>query len=353
MLTSLFKPKPPLMLGLDIGTKYVKAILLEQKGNHCHIKALACEPILGDVFTDREIKDFDALNHAIKKVQHSIKVKVRDVAIAVSGTAVLTKVTQMPSGQSDIELEGQIELEADSLIPYPLDDVYLDFEVLGTSIIEPGKDDVLLSVSHKNMIDSRITLLRELELEPRIVDIEGYALGNSLIQFTEQPSDAELCCLCIGASQLQLTVIKDKQIRYAKELPFGTEHLIRDLSLVYNLEPEIASKQLESNQLPEHWQRDIYPQFLGNLQQQINRVLQLYQSATNDEPPKSLMLCGGAAKITNLVDDLASDLNLQIQLFNPLANMTSQVAMPITHTLGSQFAIAAGLASRSFTQCHI
>ncbi len=339
------------MLGLDIGTRYVKAILLEKKDDQLQVTALACEPILGDAFAEREVKDFDAVSNAIRKIKHNLKLKVKDVCVAVSGASVLTKVVQMTPDQSDLELEGQIELEADSLIPFPLEDVYLDFEPLGT--ITDGKDDILLSVSHKNMLDSRITLLREVEFEPKVVDIEGYALGNALLHFGQFKDDKAHCCFCIGASQLQLTVIQDGKIAYSKELPFGVDNLIADLSILHGLDKQTAGQQLRSGQLPESWKFDTYPQFLGNLQQHINRALQLYTSATKSELPESLLFCGGGTAIDGLIEDLGTDLNKSITIFDPLTHLTFAENVDRTSIIGAQFIIAAGLACRSFNPCHI
>ena len=352
MLSSLFKPKPLPMLGLDIGTRFVKAVLLEQKNGQIALTGLACEPIAGDAFSDREIKDFDAVANAIKKVRMALKnPKIKQVCAAVSGAAVLSKVVYMPQGQSDYELEIQLELEADSLIPFPIDDVYLDFERLAGQQTDANKDDILLSVAHKNMIDSRITLLREVEFEPKILDIEGYALGNALIHLGHFDTHSITCCFCLGASQLQLTVIESNEVIYSKELPFGVDNLLGDLSLVYNLDKSTATRQLLANQLPDTWRTDIYPQFLGNLQQQINRALQLYSNATHHELPEALVLTGGGAAIEYLAEDLSIDLNKTIQLFNPFAHIdTSQFD---TLTASSQYAIAAGLACRSFNPCHI
>lgn len=352
MLSRLFKSKPLTMLGLDIGTRFVKAVLLEQKNDQLVLAGVASEAIIGDAFVDREIKDFDAVANAIKKVRLSLKrPNMKRVCVAVSGAAVLSKVVYMPKGQSDFELETQLELEADSLIPFPIDDIYFDFERIEGQQTVPGKDDILLSVAHKNIINSRITLLREVELEPKIIDIEGYALGHALINLSPFSKNDNLCCFCVGASQLQLTVIQNNRVIYSKELPFGVDNLVTDLSLIYSLDKQTATRQLIDNTLPENWRVDLYPQFLGNLQQQINRALQLYHSATHYDLPEQLVFTGGGTAIPQLVDDLSTDLNKPIQLFDPFDRIdTSNVD---TILVSSQYAIAAGLAYRGFNPCHI
>lgn len=352
MLTSLFQPMPPLMLGLDIGTNWVKALLLERKSDRCHILALALEPIGNNVLVDRRIKDFDALSTAVRRIQGALPIAVKEVAVAISGAAVLTKTIQMPKGRTDLQLESCIALAADSLIPYPLDEVCLDFEVVGGSANDTDTDDILLSVCHNTAVYSRIALLRELELEPRIFDIEGYALGNAVLHFAAG-TNASQTCVCIGANQLQLTVIQNGQICCARELPFGCDSLVRDLSIAYQLTPELARYNLENGQLPSDWRRDLYPRFVADLQQHLGSILQLCNDCPKAVSPDSLLLCGGASRIPNLAADLAAVLDVPVLLFNPLAHMTSHLSTPIDQGLGAQFAIAAGLASRSFTPCHM
>lgn len=340
------------MLGLDIGTRYVKAVLLSKSGDNYKIEAYACEPILGNAFADREIKDFDAVSNAIRKVKLSLKKKCKFTAIAISGTSVITKMVYMDPGQSDHELETQIEIEADSLIPYPLDEVYLDFEELGASKSHPGKVDVLLSAAHKDIVDSRVTLIRELELEPKVVDVEAYALGTALMQFSAENS---LCCISIGASQLQFTAIEDGKVTYSKEHSFGLDSLVRDLALVYGMEPAEVEKQLVANALPEGWRQQNWPIFLANLQQQITRALQMYVTSSGRERPQKLVIAGGGAAIPDIAADLEQELSMDVQVFNPFEHMqyADQVNRENVQQVAPQLAIAAGLASRSFDSWHI
>lgn len=350
MLKQLLQPKQTPLLGLDIGTRFVKAILLTQKGNDIHVVAAACEPILGDAFAEREVKDFDAISNCIKKIKHRLKLKSKDVSVAVSGASVLTKLVYMPPDQTDVELESQIELEADSLIPFPIDDVYIDFEKLGTQT--EGRDDVLLSVAHKNMIDSRITLLRELEFEPKIIDIEGFALGNALLHFGEIPANTPTACFNIGATQLQLTVVDENSDIHSKEIPFGTDNLINDICLFHGLDKGTAIQQLRDNTLPEHWRTDAYPHFLGNLQQNISKVMQLYTGSENKKAPENLLISGGGALIPGLIEDLSTDMNKSFNVFNPMAKLVNTNEHSNTEA-GPLYTIALGLACRSFDTCHI
>jgi type IV pilus assembly protein PilM len=354
-LKKLFGPKAQKMIGLDIGTRFIKAVVLEKSGAQYNLQAYACEPIQGNAFAEREIKDFEAVSHALKKVKLALKIKGKLVAIAVSGSTVLNKIVYMDPGQTDHELESQIELEADSLIPYPLNEVYIDFEEIMNSQTINNKVQVLLSAVHKELIDRRITLLDEVGYEAKVVDVESYALGAAVASFHPHEPEETVCCINIGASHLQMCAVKDGQVIYTKDHNFGMDALIQDLTMLYSQERSQIEQQLTDGTLPETWKQDAYPMFLANLQQNINRALQVYISASGKTRPISLLICGGGGYIKSLPDDLTADLGIEVICFNPFTNMViaDNVNQDDLEQVTGQLIIAAGLASRSFQAWHI
>ena len=354
-MKKLFGPKVQKMIGLDIGTRFIKAVVLEKSGDQYSLQAYACEPIMGNAFAERDIKDFEAVSHALKKVKLALKNKNKQVAIAVSGSTVLNKVVYMDPGQSDHELESQIELEADSLIPYPLNEVYIDFEEISGTQTNNNKVEVLLSAVHKELVDRRITLLGEVGYEAKIVDVEGYALGAAVASLHPTEEDETVCCVNIGASHLQICAIRNGQVFYTKDHNFGMDALIRDLTMLYSQERTQIEQQLTDGTLPETWKQDAYPMFLANLQQNINKALQVYISATGQTRPSSLLICGGGGHLSSLPEDLSADLGIEVELFTPFSSMpkAENIDANILEQLSPQLIIAAGLASRSFTPWHI
>ena len=343
------------MIGIDIGTRFIKAVILEKSGAQYSLQAFACEPILGNAFAEREIKDFEAVSHALKKVKLALKSKNKLVAIAVSGSTVLNKIVYMDPGQTDHELESQIELEADSLIPYPLNEVYIDFEQISNSQTTGNKVEVLLSAVHRELVDRRITLLGEVGYEAKIVDVENYALGAAVASLYPHETQEIVCCINIGASHLQMCSIKYGQVIYAKDHNFGMDALIQDLMMLYSQERSQIEQQLTDGTLPETWKQDVYPMFLANLQQNINQVLQVYIIASGEDRPGSLLICGGGGYLTSLPEDLSADLGIEVICFNPFSNMTiaENVNQVDLEKVAGQLIIAAGLASRCFQPWHI
>ncbi|MGS2721656.1 type IV pilus biogenesis protein PilM [Paraglaciecola aestuariivivens] len=354
-MKNLFGPKAQKMIGLDIGTRFIKAVVLEKSGEKYSLQAYACEPILGNAFVERDIKDFEAVSHALKKVKLALKNKTKQVAIAVAGSTVLNKIVYMEPGQSDHELETQIELEADSLIPYPLNEVYIDFEEIPDSLTNNNKVQVLLSSVHREFVDRRIMLLGEEGYEAKIVDVEGYALGAAVAAFHPVEEDQTVCCINIGASHLQICAVKNGQVIYTKDHNFGMDALIQDLTMLYSQDRVQIEQQLNDGTLPETWKQDSYPMFLANLQQNINKALQMYISATGQARPSSLLICGGAGHVSSIPEDLSADLDMNVQVFNPFSSMDIAEGCDQAQVskVSSQLIIAAGLASRSFQTWHI
>ncbi|MEC8375362.1 MAG: type IV pilus assembly protein PilM [Pseudomonadota bacterium] len=355
-MKSLFNKKLPPIVGLDIGTRQIKAVWLEQSKDGFVLQGYACEPITKIAFSEREIKDYESVSIALKKIRKVLKTKLKQANVAVAGTSVISKIVYMDPDQSDYELENQIEIEADSLIPYPLDEVYLDFEEMGPSATHTGKVNVLLTAAHKDLVDSRLLLAREANFEPKIVDMENYAIGNALDFFypNEDPEKA-VCCVNIGASLLQICVVKNGDVIYTKEHAFGLNNLINDISAIHMVERETAERQLLDGTLTGNWIEDTLPIFAANLQQNINRALQMYMSTLHAERPNSILLSGGAATIAPLVDILNQDLGLEVSCFNPFSQMTINPKLDAARLekIAPQLAIAAGLASRSFTPWHM
>lgn len=355
-MKSLFKKKLPPIVGVDIGTRQIKAVLLEQSGDGYALQGYACEPITKNAFQEREIKDFEPLSIALKKLKKTLNTRVKQVAVAVAGSSVISKVVYMEPDQNDFELENQIEIEADSLIPYPLEEVYLDFEELGESTTHVGKVDVLLTAAHKDQVDARLVLVREASFEPKVVDVEGYALGNAIDFFYPgQEEDKPVCCINVGASLLQVCVVQNGNVTYSKEHAFGLNSLINDLAAIHMIDRDEAERQLLSHTLPSTWVEDTLPIFAANLQQNINRALQMYMSTLHAERPAKILFSGGAAVLSPLIEILQQEFDIEVEVFNPFEGMTTNSKLDSSHLqeVAPQLAIAAGLASRSFTPWHI
>ncbi|MFC3122958.1 type IV pilus assembly protein PilM [Agaribacter flavus] len=353
-MKSLFRKKANTIIGLDIGTKFIKAVCLDISDTLPKVLSFSSEPIHGMAFAEREIKDFEAISKSLKKVSLSLKAKTKEASIAVAGTSVISKLVFMDPDQSDFELETQIELEADSLIPYPLEEVYLDFEQLRPSQAHPGKVEVLLSAAPKDLVDSRITVVREAPFDPVIVDIESNALADAVLTFYPLESDELTVSVNMGAALMQLCVIENNEVIYIKEHSFGVNSYIQDLALIHAIDTQEVERQIADGSAPDEWFKDSLSTFIGGMQQQIQRALQMFVATSHKSMPSKFLLSGGAANLPNIAEELSNDMGMQVDIFNPFKNMTFDAKVNETElmNIAPQFAVAAGLATRRLAQWH-
>lgn len=176
---SWFNQKQNAVLGLDISTAAVKLLELSKVGTRYRVESYAVSPLPQDAFVDKNIANTDAIAEAIKAaVKHPTKLK--DACVAVSGSAVMSKVITIPASLGDAEIEDQVLDEAAQYVPYSLDEVNLDFEVQRVNEANPQMLDVLLVASRKDNVNDRVEALSKAGLKTKIVDVEAFAIENSL-----------------------------------------------------------------------------------------------------------------------------------------------------------------------------
>ena len=357
MKFTVFNKKTKPLLGIDIGSTSIKAIYLQPQADGFLILGCAHENIIGNAFVERDIKDFDAISNALKKIKHQLQIQHAASVIAVAGPSIISKVVQMDEDLSDHWLEEQLLIEADSLIPYPLEEVYLDFESLGSSSTHLGKEDILLTAAHRNVVDTRNTLLREEKLNPVVVDTELNALANAYqLLYPAQALQKTTVFLHIGTQLLHILVLEHDKVIYAKDHNFGTEALIQDIMLAYQLERQDALHQLTEDMLPEGWEERVLPIFFSQLQQNISRALQLMQHAVPDSSTQHIILSGAVAMLPNITHFLSTELGIsctQLTMNDTLHWPTkqSELANKCEHLL-PLMTLAIGLSARSTNPCH-
>lgn len=167
------------MVGVDISSSTVKLLDLGKKGDSYCVESYAVESLPPEAMNETEIKDVELVGLAIANAVKRSRTSVKLGAIAVQGSAVITKIIQMSAGLKEHELFTQISLEADRYIPYPLQEVNLDFQVLGPNAKNPGLVDVLLVGTRTENVDSRIEALAIGGLTAKVVDVDAYAIERA------------------------------------------------------------------------------------------------------------------------------------------------------------------------------
>ncbi|MBE9567747.1 MAG: pilus assembly protein PilM [Proteobacteria bacterium] len=346
------------MLGLDISSTSVKLLELTQDGDKYQVQSLAIEPLPDNAVVDKNIQDVEAVGDTIQKAVKRAGTKTRAAAVAVAGSAVITKIITMPSGLSDSEMETQIEMEADQYIPYPLEEINLDFEVLGPSETEPDSVDVLLAASRSENIELRSAALALGGLTPKIVDVEAYTIENSSKMIAHQmqqetgesDEDKLIAVIDIGATMTSLNVVENHHLIYTREQSFGGKQLTEEIMRRYGLAYDEAGRLKKEGGLPDNYIPEVLEPFKETIAQQVSRFLQFFYTSGEHNTVDLIVLAGGCAAIPGIDELVESQLDTPTVIANPFAEMTlsSKVNPQNLSNDAPSLMIACGLAMRSF-----
>lgn len=350
----LLKRKKPAILGLDISSTSVKLLELAQDGNKYRVQSLAVEPLPDNAVVDKNIQDVEAVGQTIQKAVKRSGTKTKNAAVAVSGSAVITKIINMPKDLSDNELEAQIEMEADQYIPYPLEEINLDFEVIGESENNPDTVDVLLAASRSENIELRSAALSLGGLIPKIVDVEAYTIENSskLIEYQIEgdSKDKIIAVIDIGATMTSLNVLVNNRLIYTREQSFGGKQLTEEIMRRYGLAYEEAGRLKKEGGLPDNYVEEVLEPFKETIAQQASRFLQFFYTSGHHNSVDLIALAGGCASIPGIDELIESQLDTPTVIANPFAEMSlaSKVNPQALSKDAPSLMIACGLAMRSF-----
>lgn len=341
------------VLGVDITSSTVKVLELSKSGRRYKVESYLVKPLTPNTVVEKNINDINALAETIRKVVSQAKAKARDAAVAVAGSAVITKVIEMPADLSEEAMESQLAVEADQYIPYPLDEVALDFEIIGLSENNPDQVDVLLAACRRENVDLRAEALSLAGLNPKIVDVEVFAVERAFKLIAEQLEDMGeqvVAIADIGATMLTLSVLVDGKTLYTREQLFGGKQVTEEIQRRYGLSVEEAGQAKKQGGLPEDYESEILEPFREALIQQISRSLQFFFSSSKYNYIDQLVLAGGVAAMEGLRDEVEEKLGLPTLVANPFASMavSSKVNAVALAMDAPAMLIATGLALRSF-----
>lgn len=312
--------KKPL-LGIDIGSSSVKIVeVVEDKSGYV-LNRYAIQPLAEDAVQDGVVADTEAVSAAISSALSSMKAKTKDAALCVSGASVITKTILMSNDFGERQLEQEIELEADQHIPFPLDDVSLDFCVLGPSGESDESNDVLLVACRREAIDVVTDICDDANITAKVIDFEPYAqqrVIRHMMRANDASEDAVAAYIDFGATNFRVKFVHNNQVVYTRDQVFGGAQLESDLAASLGLTPEEAKRQMANpDLLPNDVEEHVLAPFRAQVLQQVTRSLQLFFAATNFNDVDMIILGGGVAVMPGLIDLLKEDLGTTVLLANP------------------------------------
>ncbi len=354
-----FKKKSTPVLGIDVSVTAVKLLELSRSGSKYRVESYAVEPLPSNSVMDKNITDMEAVGEAIGRAVKKSGSKVKDAAAAVAGSAVITKTIEMPAGLSDSDLESQIQVEADQYIPFPLEEVALDFEVIGPVKDNEGKVveervNVLLAASRLENVDAKVGALELAGVNAKIIDIEGFALENTLAMMANDlfggGEDQILAVADVGSAVTTFSVLENMKIVYAREQQFGGAQLTEDIQRRYGLSYEEAGLAKRQGGLPDNYVPEVLEPFKENMAQQISRAQQFFFSSSHISNIDHLILGGGCASVEGIGPLLESKVGVPTLIANPFANMSvaSRVSAQTLRNDAPSLMVSCGLALRSF-----
>lgn len=352
MIFDFFKRKSPPLLAIDLSSCSVKLLELSKHNNSYRIESYAVEALPNDVMQEQEIKDPAAVGLAVQKLVKRSRTKAKYGAIAVAGSAVITKVIQMNANLTESELENQIQVEADRYIPYPLEEVNIDFQVIGPNAKNPELNDVLLAASRSENVDARVEVLAHAGIMAKVVDIEAYAIERSLELIADQlPNrgvDKTIAVVDIGSTMTTLNVLHNNSTVYTREQIFGGKQLTEEIQRRYGLSYEEAGIAKKQGGLPDDYVSGVLAPFREGLVQQIGRSLQFFYSSSDYSQVDHIVLAGGTSVIPGLVNTIEEKLGIPATVANPFAHMdlSAKVSVPAINSDAPSLMICCGLALR-------
>ena len=339
---------------MDISSSSVKLLELSKQGDRYKVESFAVEPLPANAVVEKNITDVEAVGEVLKRVASKARTGVKQVAVAVSGSAVITKLIQMDGGLNEFEMEDQITLKADQYIPYPLDEVAIDFEVQGPSETNPDQVDVLLAACRKENVDIREDALEIASLSTKVVDVEAYALERaySLIesQLDSQGEELVVAIVDVGATMTTLSVLAEGKTVYTREQIFGGKQLTEEIQRRYGLSLEEAGLAKKQGGLPDDYESEVLTPFREAVVQQVARALQFFFGTSQYIAVDYVVLAGGTASIQGLTEMVEDKTGTPTLVANPFADMAigSRVNASSLSNDAPSLMIACGLAMRSF-----
>jgi len=357
LLDLLLGRKHAPMIGLDISSSSAKLVELGQTASGEYVlERMASEPFEKGWITDGQIEKFDEVVAAVRKLVDRSGTKTRQVVMAMPQSAVITKRIMLPAGLRDEELELQVESEANQYIPFSLDEVSLDFCVIGPSPTSGGDVEVLIAASRKERVQDRQGLAEAAGLKPVVLDIESHASLLAMSRVTaglpNEGRDALVALFEIGADTTSLKVLREGEMLYDRDQAFGGSQLTSLISRQYGFSFEEAEQKKLAGDLPEDYERSVLAPFVESLSQEIGRALQYFFTSTSHHKVHYVMLAGGTATLPGLKDEVTRLTGFAAMVVNPFEGMKvgGNVKESKVRKDAPAYLTACGLAMRRFLQ---
>jgi type IV pilus assembly protein PilM len=350
----LFTRKQPALVGIDISSSAVKVLELSKDGEQYRVERYAVEPLPQNAVVEHAITEVEQVADAVDRAVKRSGTRLKNAAVAVPAANVITKIIKMPANLTDQDRQTQIEMEADHYIPYPLDEVNLDYQVLDAQEPNAAEVDVIMAACRKEVVDDYLAVIQGRGLSPTVVDIETYAMEHSYeLIANHMPGggmEKAVAILDVGATTTTINVMHNNRSVYTRHHAFGGRQLTEEIQRRYGLSYEEAGLAKKQGGLPDNYQTDVLRPFMEAMCQEIMRALQFFYSSSPFNNVDQLLLAGGCSQIPGIDELVAARIGVPSMVANPFASMSisSRIKPQLLSNDAPSLMIACGLALRSF-----
>ncbi|MBS0352831.1 MAG: pilus assembly protein PilM [Proteobacteria bacterium] len=352
---SFLNPRARPLIGVDVSSSSVKMVELSAvSGGGYRVERYAVEALPREAVSDGNIVNLEAVSDAIRRGWRRLGTATRFVALALPASAVITKKIILPAGLRDQELEVQVESEANQYIPFALDEVNLDFQVIGPAASSADEDEVLIAASRKEKVEDRVAAAEAAGLKALVMDVESYAslAAFELVQeqLPDRGEDKIIALVDAGANVMNVSVLRNGNQVYAREQAFGGFLLTQDIMRHFGMSLEEAESGKRTGSLPESYESDLLRPFMDAMALEVSRALQFFFTSTQFNQVDHIVLAGGCAVIPGLAETVAGRTQVDTLVANPFANMSlgSKVRPKNLAADAPALLVACGLALRRF-----
>lgn len=323
---SLFDRQPAPMVGLDISPSSIKLVeLAKDRSGALTLERCAIEPIERGWITDGNIENFDEVAEAARRLIKRSGTRAREVALALPTSVVISKKIILPGGLSEREMEVQVESEANQYIPFSLDEVSLDYCVIGPSSSSVGDVEVMIAASRKEKVEDRQGLAEAIGMAPVIMDVESYASRLAASRVIERlPGsgvEAVIALFEIGGVSSTLQVLRADELLYEREQGFGGAQLTQMLVRQYGFTLEEAEAKKRAGELPADYADAVLAPFVEQLAQEVERALKFFFTSTPHNRVDYILLAGGSASLRGLTEAITDHTSCPCQVIDPFDGM--------------------------------
>lgn len=350
------KTSTPPMIGVDISSSSIKMVELSEAPKKAGyvVERYAIEALPPDAVSDGNINNMDVVSEALRQAWKRMGTRIKNVSLALPAAAVISKKILLPSGLREEELEMKVEAEANQYIPFALEEVNLDFQIIGPAPTDPEEVEVLLAASRKANVEDRVATAQAAGLKTVVVDVEPYAAEAAFEQVCAQlPNGAVDQCVAlvdIGANVMNVNVLRNGQSVYMRDQQIGGAQLTQMIQNTFGLSAAEAEAAKRDGGLPDNYESDVLTPFLDNVATEVTRALQFFFTSTQFNEVNYVVLAGGCAALAGLDDAVATRTQVSTLVANPFAQMTlsSRIKPRRLQMDAPALMIACGLAMRRF-----